>query len=912
MPRTVARIFTALAVCLGAGTSPAQGSAPEPLTPYLVVLEESAHPERRRLLHEFRRRLRSAGDRDRCREILAQLARGERAAQDDLCRWLERRGARVGRRFFVIPAVEVALPADQAADLAAELRHRDGVAAVCADRSRGADIRRTTDAANHNTDYAQDALGHFGQGVVLALLDSGIDTDVDGAGNPHPAFEPRAPATGSRILSAVGIAAFGDSEDQTGHGSAVAAIALGNDWQATFGGSDLGHAPDAEVISYKVTKGSSETLRDADVVAAWQAVLWDRAVHDVLVACHSFKGSPSPTFPSQQAADTVAYFADVLVVTSAGNDGGEPIPGAESQANVNGLSVGSVLTAIGPSSVHRVVPTSTFGPLPGDGSRFFPDLVACGEGVVTVQIDAARGRTTKSGTSFAAAQVAGTALLLRAAEPQYTFLDAKAVLLNNVEDVSADNPGKSRFHYGLGMLRTDLTLDALRDGALLRGGVAAAGPTVAPLSVAAEAGKAYAATLAWPRTDPASPDWDDLDLRVIDPSGRTLAISDSPRNVYERVLFVANETGQYTLEVVGVSFTSPHAVPFAVAFGENRGGGRQLGSYERYGISCDGTAPDPAAGVVLPVFGSGVFGNSSTRVPFSYLTTRLQQAFSGATLTSPITIDRLAFRRDEQQADSPGYDLVVELLLGYTDRAPNALDPVFANNPSGAMTTVLVTDTVRFPGTQGLPASADQFDFVIPLDQPFVLAPTGNENLLLEARVYQHSEGSQPFGLVFDAIQDASVGRVYTDGQPLGTSGAVENIGLVVSFLAADDPPIAPNLQADGRPQLGDTFRVVLRHALPGSAAVLAHGVSNVTWAGVPLPFDMAPAGAPSCFLWCDSWVAVPLLVDAAGTTEFEYSVPTAPSFTGQQFYNQYWVLDPAANALGLVFTDAARALIGG
>ena len=30
---------------------------------------------------------------------------------------------------------------------------------------------------------------------------------------------------------------------------------------------------------------------------------------------------------------------------------------------------------------------STFGPLPGEGTRFFPDMVACGDNVVSVKID---------------------------------------------------------------------------------------------------------------------------------------------------------------------------------------------------------------------------------------------------------------------------------------------------------------------------------------------------------------------------------------------------------------------------------------------------------------------------------------------------------------------------------------------
>ena len=910
-------IAVALAVALATPCAPAQPTptATQHDVARIVRLREAAFPERRALLDQLRALVLSGAGAAATAPVIDALRDGSWASQARLRRWLTERGGHLDRSYWVIPAAAVRLPASRLD----ELTHMRDVAAMQLDATYSANIKVATDALNSNSDPVQTVHGEEGAGANLALIDSGIDLDFAGTGAPNPAFDRRAPLTGTRIAQAVGIVSAADVEDVSGHGTSVAGVALALDWNGAFGFSDDGFAPAAGLHSYKVTTGTGTNVQESDVVLAWQRVLADAATHGIGVALHAYDGDPDPTSAAQAALDSAAFYGDVLVVTSAGNDGQGPAPAANSQANVSGIAVGASIPDGGQAGAHAVMSFSSYGPLPGEGARYFPDLVAAGS-VVSVLIDAPNGNSFNPGTSSSAPLVGGTALLMPRANPSLSALDTKALILNNVEDIAAQNAGLSRFHHGLGLLRADLAFDAAAAGPPLQGQLDLSQQiTRVGFVVAVQAGKDYAATLAWPHPRPGTLDWDNLDLEVSDPTGAVIALANTPRNLYERVLFTAQATGNYTIEVIGTSMTSTSALPFSLCFGENHGGGAQTGSYDLFdppcgaaGASCTGSAADPAAGMIVPAAASSGFANERTRVPFSDLPTRLQQAYPGQDITAPVTVERIAFRRDEQQWGSPGFDVSLEMFLGYTTANPGALDPVFQNNIAGQMTAVTAARVVRFPGSSGLPAGADQFDFSIPLDAPFLVSTSASSHLLMELRVTGHTMGSAPFDLFFDAVEDPSVGRVYNSGQATGTSGSVDNLAIVASLMSAGGASIAPNLQADGVPQLGQTFSVVLRHGAPASPAVLVHGGSMTSWVGVSLPLNLGFLGAPECCILTDSLINLATVVDQDGVAEVPYSIPSNSVFTGLTFYNQFILLDPAANSLGLTTSNGGKALIGG
>ena len=881
----------------------------------IVLLREGVFPERLELLDRLAGLAQSRAGRDAADPVLAKLRERSAASHASLATWLRERGGDLVHSFWIIPGAAVRLPQAELDQLA----RRPDVIAVRNDSERQAHIKKATNTLNSNADHVHTARGEKGAGANLAVIDSGIDFDFGGTGVPNPAFDRAPPQSGTRILQALGIVNATDVEDINGHGTSVAGIALAIDWNGAFGFSDDGFAPAAGLHSYKVTTGTGTNLQESDVVLAWQRVLADAPTHNISVAVHAYSGDPDPRSPAQCALDMAALCGDILVVTSAGNDGQNPIPSANSQANVSGIVVGAVTADAGQPGPHKVLPFSTTGPLPGEGSRYFPDLVATGS-VVSVLIDTPNGNSFNQGTSYSAPQVAGTALLIRSRNPSYSAIDTKSLILNNVEDISTLNPGLSRFHYGLGLLRTDLAFDAAAAGTLLRGQLDLSQQvTQANFSVTVQAGKSYAATVAWPQLRPGKLDWDNLDLQVRNPSGSVVAVSNTPRNLYERLLFVPITAGSYTIEVLGTGLNTSGPLPFSLAFGENFGGGVQTGSYDVFdppcgtnGVTCTGNAPDPSRGVIVPAVAATTFGNERTRVPFSHHTTRLQQAYPGQDIPSPITVDRIAFRRDDQQWNTAGYDVTLEMYLGYTNQNPGNLSLVFQQNIAGAMTKVTSTRVVRFPGSTGLPAGAAQFDFSVPLDTPFPVSTSASSHLLMEIRVFAHTMGNVPFDMFFDAVEDPSVGRVYTDGQPTGTVGVADNFAIVASLMSAGLPAIAPNLQADGAPQLGQSFSVVLRHGAPLRSAVLVHGSSQTGWAGATLPLNMGFLGAPACCILTNSLVNVPLIVDPDGIAEVPYFIPQNPVFTGLTFYNQFILLDPFANSLGLTMSNGGKALIGG
>ena len=84
------------------------------------------------------------------------------------------------------------------------------------------------------------------------------------------------------------------------------------------------------------------------------------------------------------------------------------------------------------------------------------------------------------------------------------------------------------------------------------------------------------------------------------------------------------------------------------------------------------------------------------------------------------------------------------------------------------------------------------------------------------------------------------------------------------------------------------------------------------TWAGLTLPIDLGPFGAPSCFLSTDIALVIPGAADATGTMNVSINVPTRPALQGAWLYYQGVALDAQENALGMVLSQARKVQICG
>ena len=123
---------------------------------------------------------------------------------------------------------------------------------------------------------------------------------------------------------------------------------------------------------------------------------------------------------------------------------------------------------------------------------------------------------------------------------------------------------------------------------------------------------------------------------------------------------------------------------------------------------------------------------------------------------------------------------------------------------------------------------------------------------------------------------------------------------------------VIPELASDGVPELGGKYTVQLRKAIPSTAAVLFTGVSDKAWGAVPLPFDLAPLGAKGCLLLTSTEILQIWPVDAQGEIDAVLDVPSDKAFLGFSYFHQWFVLDPKANGLGFVSTNAVKAQVGG
>ncbi len=133
--------------------------------------------------------------------------------------------------------------------------------------------------------------------------------------------------------------------------------------------------------------------------------------------------------------------------------------------------------------------------------------------------------------------------------------------------------------------------------------------------------------------------------------------------------------------------------------------------------------------------------------------------------------------------------------------------------------------------------------------------------------------------------------RVYT-GKP-----SVVSFGTGCGGLAA---------LWQGEPVIGTAdLKVHLAGAPPLAPCALLVGVSDVSWLGIPLPFDLAAAGAPGCMLYTSLDALVPATTSAIGEATVTFALPNVPAFVGLVGFLQWMAADPGANPLGFTFSGA-------
>jgi hypothetical protein len=117
---------------------------------------------------------------------------------------------------------------------------------------------------------------------------------------------------------------------------------------------------------------------------------------------------------------------------------------------------------------------------------------------------------------------------------------------------------------------------------------------------------------------------------------------------------------------------------------------------------------------------------------------------------------------------------------------------------------------------------------------------------------------------------------------------------------------------ATGTPSVGARLYYHLGSAPANAAGVLNFGLSDrITSAGLPLPFELSPLGAPGCWFLTESALANGVVTDAGGrrTVAVEFR---STSMIGMAVFTQFILFDSPANALGLTFSNGVRTRLGG
>jgi len=279
--------------------------------------------------------------------------------------------------------------------------------------------------------------GDTGQGVAVAVLDTGIANLPDFAG---------------RLVGGVDLTSGNNPyQDSYGHGTFVAGLIAGNG--ASSSGQYSGEAPGAKLVSIKVA-GADGSTHLGTLISGLQWAVDNRNTYGIKIVNISlgFQTSQSTVKDPLDQAVEATWNAGIAVAASAGNAGpfnGTILAPADDPLVITAGALDDMAT---PSVTDdEMNDFSSAGPTSPDG-WVKPDLVTSGRSVVSLAVPgstiynsfpAARigaANFVGSGSSFSAAITSGAAALVLASNPGLSPDQIKARLLGNAGPGPAGNP----------------------------------------------------------------------------------------------------------------------------------------------------------------------------------------------------------------------------------------------------------------------------------------------------------------------------------------------------------------------------------------------------------------------------------------------------------------------------------------
>ena len=187
------------------------------------------------------------------------------------------------------------------------------------------------------------------------------------------------------------------------------------------------------------------------------------------------------------------------------------------------------------------------------------------------------------------------------------------------------------------------------------------------------------------------------------------------------------------------------------------------------------------------------------------------------------------------------------------------------------------------------------------------ILPGGAAEVRLPGRALVLGGRVQPFVKTFNELSGGVTTRTTTlagplPGDPVSFDQASRPVARVIQFGLACAAGRAPHLSRNSFPTIGNAGFELTLSARPNTPAVLALGISDQAWQGLPLPLRL-PAGG--CLLYTAADVTVPQLTDAAGSAQVPVPIPNLASLDGLTFFAQW--LQPLGPGLEATFAGAVR-----
>ncbi len=246
------------------------------------------------------------------------------------------------------------------------------------------------------------------------------------------------------------------------------------------------------------------------------------------------------------------------------------------------------------------------------------------------------------------------------------------------------------------------------------------------------------------------------------------------------------------------------------------------------------------------------------------------------------TIIGLGWRRCGQNPSTPAATLDTEIGIYDVSFGQAGMSPTFAvNRAAGTGRVVFTRKRLDLPAVNEATNPLTSFH-IVPLDAPHSFV---GPNLMVE--VVNWDSSSRSTGWMADMFHARPNGQTFTFGTACGAMGRIASVGALTA---------------------GSTFLFTQTFGPPRTPAFLTLGFDTTALAGVPLPVELSPIGAPGCTLYQSADIQVPVTLDARGAG----SVPVrVPGNAGGATVVGQWINLVGPSPLGASFSKAHQVRIG-